>query len=204
MATTAPLNVPASTGLIESTSLAAELLEKQLQALERFQTQLVALHSQYTNVFQDIMTATNGEILKYVRILPSVIKEQTKDLLEMDIRAQGYTIYSGFEHTRQLITNGINASRQGLEDFYTIGHAILAEEAKGVTWIETIDTKPLERFMGSKEGRQAELANNEKEIVALEAEVVILKAELDMVIDNDWKSKASADVEMQEICVFFT
>jgi hypothetical protein len=61
MATPFSQDIPADSGTIDSTSsLSAELLEKQLQALERFQT-LRAIYAQYTGVFQDIMEATNGE-----------------------------------------------------------------------------------------------------------------------------------------------
>jgi predicted HAD superfamily hydrolase len=111
---------------------------------------MVAMHTQYTDVFGDIMTATKGEIVQYVRILPSSIKEQTKDLMLMNFRTEDYTIFSGFEHTRRLITNGIDTVRKGLEDFYTIGDALLMESTEATFWSATIDGKLLEKFLGTK------------------------------------------------------
>jgi hypothetical protein len=92
-------------------SLPAEFLEKQLQALERFHQLLVAINSHNTDAFQDIMAATNGEIVKYLRILPSAVKEKTKDLMPMGFRTQDYTIFSGFENAKRLVTDGIDTVR---------------------------------------------------------------------------------------------
>ncbi|KAE9367927.1 hypothetical protein N431DRAFT_514529 [Stipitochalara longipes BDJ] len=179
-------------------SLPEELLEKELQALERFQKLLVAIHTQYTCVFEDVMAATNGEIVQHLRILPSVVKERTKELLVMDFRIQGYTIFSGFEHTRRLITNGIEIIRRGLEDFYIIGDTLLVEKAKGAPWTQTIDPRPFETFQKSKEAKRAELASIEKNIAAFEADVLFLKVELDMVVTGYWHSKADDNGELKE------
>ena len=48
-------------------------------------------------------------------------------------------IFSGFEHTRRLITNGIDTVRKGLEDFNTVWYAILAEKAGSVPCGRKID-----------------------------------------------------------------
>jgi hypothetical protein len=200
MATPSSQTLPPGSGKLDSTSsLPAELLEKQLQALERFQILLRAIHTQYTSVFEDIMEATNGEIVQYVPILPSVIRERTKDLFQMDFRIQGYTIFSGFEHTRLLITNGIDTVRRGLKDFYTVGDALLIEKAKGAEWTQNILAKPLEKFMGSKKTNQDQLAGIEKDIASWEAEVILLKVELDMTVNSYWNSKGAGEVEGHKV-----
>lgn len=170
--------------------------------MERFQKLLIAIHTQYTSVFKGIMAATNDEIAQYLRVLPSVVKEQTKDLLKMNFRTQGYTIFSGFEHTRRLITTGIETIRQGLEDFYLVGDAILVEKTKGAEWAENIDAKPLDMFLSSKDAKRAELQNIEKDIAAFEADVLLLKVELDMAMTSCWNSKENENGEPKQVSHF--
>jgi hypothetical protein len=74
-----------------------------------------------------------------VLVLLSVFRERARELLQMDFRSQGYTIFSGFEHTRLLATNEIDTVRKGLKDFYTVGDAILVGKAKGISKARNID-----------------------------------------------------------------
>jgi hypothetical protein len=201
MATILFQDVPASSGTMGF--LPSELVEKQVQALEHFQSLLVTILDQYGFAFRDIMKATNGEIAKHLRVMPSVVKERTQDLLDMNFRAQGYTIFSGFERTTRLITNAIDTARKGLNDFYTIGDALLAEKAKDTLWAQSIDAKPLERFMASKKVKQDELAAIEKQIAAFEADILLLKVELDMAMNDYWRNTANSYADVQEVSTLF-
>jgi len=186
-------------GTEATNSLPSELLEKQLEALERFQKLLVTVHTQYTTVLVDIMQATNGEIIEYLPILPSVVKERTKDLLQMDFRSQGYTIFCGFEHTRCLITDAIETTQRLLQGFYNISEGVLAEKDKGVSWTRNYDARLLQKIMQSRQENQEQLAKVERDIAVLEGEVVLLRVEFDMMVNSYWNSKAADEPNRQEV-----
>lgn len=112
-------NVPASKATISfGNSLSAELVEKKLQELERSQKQLVALHNQNTDTFQDIIAVTNGKIVMYVRILPSVVLEQTKDLMQWTSVPKEAPPPLVSSTREDLKTVGFNSALTGLMDFY--------------------------------------------------------------------------------------
>jgi hypothetical protein len=56
--------------------------------------------------------------------------------------------------------------------------------------------------MGSRKVNQDQLEGIEKGIASLEAEVVLLKVELDMTINSYWNSKGAGKAEGQEVCSF--
>jgi hypothetical protein len=186
-------------GTEATNSLPSELLEKQLEALERFQKLLVAVQTQYNTVLVDIMQATNGEIIEHLPILPSVVKERTKDLLQMDFRSQGYNIFCGFEHTRRLIMDAIETTQRLLQGFYNISEAVLAEKDRGVSWTRNYDASLLRKIMQFRQENQDQLAKVERDIAVLEGEVVLLRVEFDMMVNSYWNTKATDEPNRQEV-----
>ncbi len=186
-------------GIEITSSLPSDLLEKQLKALERFQKLLVTVHTQYNTVFVNIMQATNGQIVYSLPILPSVVKERTKDLLKMDFRSQGYTIFCGFEHTRRLITQTIETTRRGLQDFYTLGEAILAEKETYAPWTANYDSRLLQKITQFSQEKQEQLATVDRDIAVWEGEAVLLKVEFDMMVNSYWNTKTAGEPNPQEV-----
>jgi hypothetical protein len=122
----------------------------------------------------------------------------------MDFRSQGYTIFCGSEHTRRLITEAIETTRRGLQDFYNLGAAVLVEKERGVSWTENYDATLLRKIMQFRTENEEELARVEMDIAVLEGEILLLKVELDMMVNDYWNSEAAGEPNHQEVRISIT